>query len=45
MILLPPHFSTGFAQVDRLTGCDGIPCGAITLLSDYTTPGNLTVAY
>ncbi len=42
---LPPHLSTGFPELDRLTGCAGIPQGRLTLLSGRTTSGKLTVAY
>jgi hypothetical protein len=41
----PPHISTGFAQLDAITGCDGIPLGGISLLSGRATSGKLTVAY
>ena len=41
----PPHLSTGFAALDTVTGCQGIPLGAITLLSGEKTSGKLTVAY
>lgn len=40
-----PHFSTGFATLDAITGCQGVPLGAITLLSGQITSGKLTVAY
>lgn len=42
---LPPHTSTAFPQLDRITGCRGIPLNAITLLSGQTTSGKLTLAY
>jgi recombination protein RecA len=42
---LIPHIATGFAALDAITGCQGIPLGAITLLSGRTTSGKLTVAY
>ena len=42
---LIPHISTGFATLDAITGCQGIPLGAVTLLSGRTTSGKLTVAY
>lgn len=42
---LIPHISTGFAALDAITGCQGIPLGAVTLLSGRTTSGKLTVAY
>ncbi len=41
----PPHVSTGFVQLDALTGCGGVPLGAITLFTGRTTSGKLTVAY
>ncbi len=40
-----PHVSTGFASLDAITGCNGIPLGAITLFTGQTTSGKLTVAY
>ncbi len=40
-----PHLSTGFSTLDALTGCGGIPLGAMTLLSGISTSGKLTVAY
>ncbi len=40
-----PHVATGFATLDQMTGCQGIPLGAITLLSGRTTSGKLTLAY
>ena len=40
-----PHIATGFAALDAMTGCQGFPLGAITLLSGRTTSGKLTVAY
>jgi recombination protein RecA len=40
-----PHIATGFAALDAMTGCQGVPLGAITLLSGRTTSGKLTVAY
>jgi recombination protein RecA len=42
---LIPHIPTGFGDLDAITGCQGIPLGAITLLSGRTTSGKLTVAY
>jgi hypothetical protein len=42
---LPPYIPTGFAALDALTGCRGIPLGAITLLSGKSTSGKLTLAY
>jgi recombination protein RecA len=41
----PPHVPTGFAALDAITGCAGIPLGAITLFTGQTTSGKLTVAY
>jgi hypothetical protein len=41
----PPAISTGFGELDRLTGCGGIPQGRLTLLSGRTTSGKLTIAY
>jgi hypothetical protein len=41
----PPHIATGFARLDALTGCGGLPLGAITLLAGRTTSGKLTLAY
>ena len=40
-----PHISTGFAALDGLTGCGGIPLGAMTLLSGVYTSGKVTIAY
>jgi len=40
-----PHIATGFAALDAITGCQGLPLGQITLLSGPTTSGKLTVAY
>jgi hypothetical protein len=40
-----PHIDTGFDVLDELTGCDGVPLGAVTLFSGRTTSGKLTVAY
>ncbi len=39
-----PHIATGFAALDAITGCQGLPMGALTLLSGRTTSGKLTVA-
>jgi hypothetical protein len=41
----PPAITTGFAQLDALTGCQGIPLGALTLLSGRTTSGKTTLAF
>lgn len=41
----PSHgISTGFPQLDRITGCGGIPPGAISLLSGPSTSGKGTLA-
>jgi recombination protein RecA len=40
-----PHIATGFPALDAITGCQGLPLGALTLLSGRTTSGKLTVAY
>jgi recombination protein RecA len=40
-----PHVSTSFAALDAITGCGGVPLGAITLFSGRTTSGKLTIAY
>jgi len=40
-----PHISTGFAALDAMTGCHGVPLAAVSLLSGRTTSGKLTVAY
>ena len=42
---LPPHIRTGFPALDELTGCGGVPLGAMTLLSGRSTSGKLTVAF
>lgn len=42
---LPPAIATGFPQLDALTGCQGIPLRALTLLSGKMTSGKLTIAY
>ena len=39
-----PHIATGFAALDAMTGCQGLPLGALTLLSGRTTSGKFTVA-
>lgn len=41
----PPHIPTGFAALDAITGCQGVPLGALTLLSGPITSGKLTLAY
>jgi hypothetical protein len=40
-----PHVSTGFATLDALSGCGGVPLGEMTLLSGISTSGKLTLAY
>jgi len=42
---LPPAIPTGFVALDAITGCAGIPRGAITLFSGRSTSGNYTIAY
>lgn len=42
---LPLHIRTGFAELDALTGCGGIPLDGLTILGGRTTSGKLTVAY
>jgi hypothetical protein len=41
----PEALSTGFEGLDALTGCKGIPIGALTLISGRGTTGKITVAY
>jgi RecA/RadA recombinase len=41
----PLAVSTGFPHLDALTGCNGVPLGALTLLSGRATSGKLTLAY
>jgi hypothetical protein len=41
----PPGVATGFPALDTITGCGGLPLGAITLLTGQTTSGKLTLAY
>lgn len=41
----PPAISTGVAQLDAATGCNGVPLGCITLLSGRVTSGKMTLAY
>ncbi len=41
----PAGIPTGFPELDRRTGCGGIPQGRLTLLSGRTTSGKLTLAY
>lgn len=40
-----PHVATGFAAIDALTGCGGVPLGAMTLISGVYTSGKVTIAY
>lgn len=40
-----PHVPTGFARLDALTGCGGVPIGALTLISGKSTSGKATLAY
>ena len=40
-----PHVATGFPALDAITGCKGIPLGAMTLVGGRTTSGKLTLAY
>jgi len=40
-----PHVTTGFPELDAITGCKGIPLGAMTLVSGRITSGKLTLAY
>ena len=40
-----PAIATGFAGLDAITGYNGIPLGAITLLCGPVTFGKLTLAY
>lgn len=39
------HISMGFPELDAITGCAGVPLGALTLLSGPGTSGKLTLAY
>lgn len=41
----PESVATGFAALDAITGCQGIPLGALTLLSGAATSGIVTLAY
>jgi archaellum biogenesis ATPase FlaH len=41
----PPAIATGFAALDAMTGCGGVPCGALTLFSGPGTSGKGTIAY
>lgn len=40
-----PHVTTGFPALDAITGCKGIPLGAMSLIGGRTTSGKLTLAY
>lgn len=40
-----PHISTGFSSLDALSGCGGIPLGAMSLLEGVYTSGKLTIAF
>jgi len=40
-----PHIATGFAPLDAITGCHGVPLGALTLLTGPSTSGKATIAY
>lgn len=42
---MPPAISTGFLQLDRITGCAGVPQGGLTLLSGPSTSGKSTLAF
>ena len=42
---LPAHVATGFAQLDALTGCGGVPLGWMSVLSGRSTSGKLTLAF
>ena len=44
-VSLPAALSTGFPELDALTGCRGMPLRATTLLTGPATSGKLTVAY
>lgn len=41
----PPRLTTGFVALDALTGCAGVPLGALTVLAGATTSGKLTLGY
>lgn len=43
--VIPPSISTGFQALDAITGCTGLPIGAVTLLSGLITSGKLTLGY
>lgn len=44
--VLPDAISTAFPQLDRITGCEGIPQGALSLVSGpANTSGKVTLAY
>lgn len=40
-----PHISTGFPQLDAITGCNGVPLGAVTLFTGPATSGKSTLAW
>jgi hypothetical protein len=42
---IPPAISTGFAALDAITGCAGVPRGALTLFCGPATSGKSTIAY
>lgn len=43
--VLPPHIATGFPALDEITGCGGVPLGALSLFSGPATSGKSTLAY
>lgn len=42
---LPPAISTGLPALDALSGCRGLPCGAISLLGGGGSSGKSSVAF
>ncbi len=42
---LPPAISTGLPALDALSGCRGLPCGAISLLGGGVSSGKSSVAF
>jgi PAS domain-containing protein len=44
-VAIPAHISTGFPQLDTLTGCGGLPLDGLTVFSGPATSGKLTIAY
>ena len=40
-----PHIATSFPALDAITGCGGVPLGAISLFTGRSTSGKLTLAY